>query len=104
MVDLGQSGIRNPVTLSIILTFSSNQKHRFILQKLKAELKNFSSSYTIAMSKGNIFAKKMDFYLKVYFLKLHICTCLRTKFQIWSIILTSFRQDEGDYLQETAFV
>ena len=56
------------------------------------------------MSKGNIFAKKMDFYLKVYFLKLHICTCLRTKFQIWSIILTSFRQDEGDYLQETAFV
>ena len=32
-----------------------------MLQKLKAELKNVSSSYTIAMSKGNIFAKKWIF-------------------------------------------
>ena len=31
-------------------------------------------------------------YHKVYFLKLHMCVYLRTKFQVSSIILRSFRQ------------
>ena len=66
-----------------------------------------NSSNTIALSKGTIFAKNDDFlqrkmlisaklrgtsYLKVSFLKLHMCVYLPSKFQVPSIILTSFIQ------------
>ena len=34
-------------------------------------------------------------YLKVYFLKLHMCMYLRAKFEVSSIILTSFRKELG---------
>ena len=70
---------------------------------MKIKLKNLKqNSYTFAFMKGTIFAKKIDFlisaileeswYQKVYFLKLHICVYLCTKFQFSSIILTSCRQ------------
>ena len=65
------------------------------------------SSYTIALSKGGIFDKNVVFLHKtmlisaklrepwdwtVYFLSLHTCVHLSTKCQVFSIILTSFRQ------------
>ena len=60
------------------------------------------------MSKGTIFAEKMaDFLqknaniskiknvlvLKAIILKLHLCVYLRTKFQVFNIVLKSFRQE-----------
>ena len=65
------------------------------------------SSYTIALSKGGIFDKNVVFLHKkmlisaklrepwdwtVYFLSLHTCVHLSTKCQVFSIILTRFRQ------------
>ena len=48
-------------------------------------IKDFSpKKLTSAKSRGSC-------YEKVYLLKLHICLCLRTKFQGSGIILTSFR-------------
>ena len=52
-----------------------------------------------------IFGKKMltsaklrkPWYQKIYFLKLYMCVYLRTKFQVSSIIITSFRQGEGGW-------
>ena len=43
---------------------------------------------------GNFLSAKLrgHGYEKVYFLKLHICVYLRIKFQVSSIILTSFRE------------
>ena len=35
---------------------------------------------------------RMPWYQKVYFLKLHVCVYLRTKFEVFSLILTSFKQ------------
>ena len=68
------------------------------------------SSHTIDLNKGTVFAKKMviffqkemltsaklkgSWYYKVYFLKLHMCAYLRTKFLVSSIIQTRFRQSE----------
>ena len=54
--------------------------------------------------KKNIFCKKKNadisktkgaLVLKLYFLKLDMCVYLRTKFQVSSVILTSFRQGWG---------
>ena len=64
------------------------------------------SSRAIAVSKGAVFAKNMlifvkiitsvklrrSWYYKLYFLQLNKCVCLHTRFQISSVILTSFRQ------------
>ena len=61
MVNLEQSGSRIPNAWSVILTFSLILI--FILQKLKAELKNLShSSCAIALIKGLIFAKKKQIF------------------------------------------
>ena len=37
-----------------------------------------------------------SYYLKTYILKLHMCVYFRTKFQVSSIILTSFRPGVKD--------
>ena len=88
------------LTFSLIATL-------FYLTKMKTELKNLQhSSHTIALSKVTIFDKKCWFIskkvltsklrgslnYKVYFLKLNIGVCLRTKFQVSIIFLTSLRQ------------
>ena len=76
------------------------------LIKTENRTKKPHSSHTTAWSKGTIFAKNANFlqkiagiskirgpwYGNIYFLNLHICMYLRAKFQISSIILTSFRQ------------
>ena len=41
---------------------------------------------------------RAPYYQKVYFLILHMCVYLSTKFHVSSIILTSFRQGMGVFL------
>ena len=82
----------------------------FILQKQKKELKDlYYNSHTIVLSKGAIFVKNAEFLqknadisnikvvlvLKGMFYKFayrHTCAHVRFKFQVSSIIHTSFRQ------------
>ena len=103
---LEQYGSRSPDRQSVKLTFLL--KVTFYLIKTDNRTNKISnSSNTIALSKGTIFAKNDDFlqrkmlisaklrgtsYLKVSFLKLHMCVYLPSKFQVPSIILTSFIQ------------
>ena len=91
------------VMLSLIITFYlTKTEHR--TKKLK------HNSHTIALSKGTNFVKKTlifyekiltsaklrgFWYYKVYFLKLDMCEYLRAKFEVSSMILTSFRQEGG---------
>ena len=75
---------------------------------MKTGLKNvLDSSNTVALSEDTIFAKKCRYftkkmltlaklrrplYQKVYFPKLNVSMNVSTTFQVFSIILTSFRQ------------
>ena len=80
------------------------------MQKLKTELKNIQrSSHDIAMSKGTFFPENVFFFCKENadisktgpgtnknFFWNYICVCTYArKFQVSSIILTSFRQGWG---------
>ena len=92
------------VMLSLIITF--------YLTKTENRTKKLKhNSHTIALSKGTIFVKKTlifykkiltsaklrgRWYYKVYFLKLNMCEYLRAKFEVSSMILTSFRQEGGE--------
>ena len=94
-----------PDAQSVKLTFSFTLT--FSLTKTKNRNKKLSS-HTIALSEGYIFAQKPSFFskkadisktkralvLKVCFLKLYVYVYLRAKFQVSSIILTSFRRGE----------
>ena len=92
------------VMLSLIITFYLTKTENRT-KKLKR------NSHTIALSKGTIFVKKTlifykkiltsaklrgRWYYKVYFLKLNMCEYLRAKFEVSSMILTSFRQEGGE--------
>ena len=86
-------------------------KTLIFMNKNWKQLKNlWHSSHTIALSKGTIFVKNIDFlkkswhqhhklrvcwYWKLYFLKLHMWLCLHTKFQVSEISLNSFRWGVG---------
>ena len=95
LANLQPSRSRIPEAWYIELTFSLTVT--FYLQH---------SSYTIALNKVAIFAKKCWFfarkmltsailsgswYWKVYFIKLHMCVYFHTKFRDFSIVLTIFR-------------
>ena len=68
---------------------------------MKTELKNLKhSSHTAALSKGTIFAEIADIIkikrflvlTHIFFKTTYMCVYLRTKFQVSSIILTSFKR------------
>ena len=92
------------LTFSLMVTF--------YLTKTENRTKKFQTQLShYCFEKGPIFAKKRWFLeknaniskikkaliLKAYFLKLHLCVNLRTKFEDFSIILASFRQGEGNF-------
>ena len=91
--------------VTFYLTKSENRTKKYLTQ-LSYYCFELEYSHATALSKGTIFDVKGWFFAKmltlaklwrswyqnVYFLKLHMCLYLRTKFQISSIILMSFRQ------------
>ena len=97
MANLELSGSSIQDAESVKLTFSL--KITFYLTKTEKELKNFQhSSHTIALSKGIIFAKKTLIFCTKMLTSaiLNLCVYLCTKFQVSSIIITSFKQ-EGNF-------
>ena len=84
------------VKLTFLLTVT------FYFAKTQSRTKKYGS-LNIALSKGTVFAKKRCFfgknadiskierpwYEKAYFLRLHMCVYLRTRFQVSSIILNN---------------
>ena len=82
----------------------------FYLTKTENGTKNFKcSSHIIALNKVLCLTKmltsanlKRFCYWKAHFLKLNICVYLRVKFQVSSIIVTSFRQGDNFILHSTA--
>ena len=97
MANLELSGSRIPDAESVKLTFSL--KITFYPTKTEKELKNLKhSSHIIALSKGIIFAKKHLFFCTKMLTSaiLNLCVYLCTKFQVSSIIITSFKQ-EGNF-------
>ena len=102
----GASGIRIPNARSIILNFLS--KTTFYPKKpLKTELKTFKySSHNIRFKKGwrqqNLGV--CGSLYSIFFVSVHLCLYLRTKIQVCSIIVMSFRQNTVNFpsLKNTA--
>ena len=113
MTNLELSGSRIPDVCSVKLTFLLTATcYLTITENRNKKLTKKYSSHTVALNKGTIFAKKCWFfakkmltwaklrkpwYQKVYFLKLYVSVYLSTKFQVSSIILTSFRQGRVNF-------
>ena len=101
MTNLQPSGSPIPDAWSIKLTLSLTMIFYLIKTENKTKKSLTQLSYRCFLTickKMRTSAKNADinkiksWYYNVYFLKLHICVYLRTKFQVSSIILTSFRQ------------
>ena len=109
MVDLEQSRTRTPNTWSITFTFSlivtshlKKIKHRTEKPLTQLSYYLFEKNYYFCQKYWFLCKKlltktklKRSRYERVYFLKMHICVYIRTKLQVSSIILQSFRQREG---------
>ena len=88
------------LTFLLIVTFYLTKTERKIKKSLTQLSHRYFEQRYYFCQKMLIFCKKMltsaklsgPWYQKVYFLKLHMCVYLRTKFEVSSIILTSFKQ------------
>ena len=108
MANLEQSRSRTLGVWSVKLRFSLVAF--FYLTKTENRAKNLKcSSHIIALNKVLYLTKMLTSanlkgfcYWKAYFLKLNIRLYLRVKFQVSSIIVTSFRQGDNFTLHSTA--